>query len=91
MIETSLPYNEEVEQVLIGSLLYNNTLFKSISDFLKADHFVNSHHKEIFTAIERYYERDQIADPITLKSYFKDHPNSKLITDYLIDLASIAT
>ncbi len=90
MIETSLPYNEEVEQVLIGSLLYNNTLFKSISDFLKADHFVNSYHKEIYTAIERYYERNQIADPITLKSYFKDHTNSKLITDYLIDLASNA-
>lgn len=91
MSETLLPYNEEAEQVLLGSLLYNNTLFKSISEFLKADHFVNTHHQEIYTAIERYYDRDQIADPITLKSYFKDHPNSKVITDYLIELASNAT
>jgi replicative DNA helicase len=88
--EDSSPYNPEAEQLLLGTLLYNNAPFEKVSEFLKSDHFVNPVHQEIYTSIQRFIERGHVADPITLKGYFAQHADSADIQSYLINLAANA-
>lgn len=88
--DDSVPYNPEVEQILLGTLLYNNALFEKISEFLKPEHFVNPIHQEIYTAIQRYIERSHVADPITLKNYFTQHPDADQINSYIVNLTTNA-
>jgi replicative DNA helicase len=88
--EENIPYNSEAEQLLLGTLLYNNAPFERVSEFLKAEHFVNPAHQEIYTAIQRFIERGHVADPITLKGYFAQHSDTEAIQTYLIDLATNA-
>ena len=85
---TAQPYNPEAEQLLLGTLLYNNAPLEKVSEFLKAEHFVNAVHQQIYTAIQRYTERGHVADPITLKGYFAQHADADQIQSYLIDLAA---
>jgi len=88
--EDSSPYNPEAEQLLLGTLLYNNAPFEKVSEFLKSDHFVNPVHQEIYTSIQRFIERGHVADPITLKGYFSQHTDADEIQSYLINLAANA-
>lgn len=84
------PYNPEAEQLLLGTLLYNNAPFEKVSEFLRAEHFVNPIHQEIYTAIQRFIERGHVADPVTLKGYFDQHAKSAEIQPYLVTLATNA-
>lgn len=84
------PYNPEAEQLLLGTLLYNNAPFEKVSEFLRAEHFVNPIHQEIYTAIQRFIERGHVADPVTLKGYFDQHAKSADIQPYLVTLATNA-
>jgi replicative DNA helicase len=86
--EDSVPYNSEAEQLLLGTLLYNNAPFEKVSEFLKSDHFANPIHQEIYTAIQKFIERGHVADPITLKGYFNQQTEE--IETYLINLAANA-
>lgn len=45
--EGAVPYNPEAEQLLLGTLLYNNAPFEKTSEFLKPDHFVNPDRKSV--------------------------------------------
>lgn len=84
------PHNEEAEQLLLGTLLYNNAPFEKISEFLRPNHFLNATHKEIYDAIQKYIERGHVADPITLKSYFANHARADEMQGYLVGLAANA-
>ena len=66
----SLPHNIEAEQALLGALLYNNLAYENVSDFLRASHFSERAHEQIYEAITLLLERGQVADPVTLKDYF---------------------
>jgi replicative DNA helicase len=81
-------HNKEAEQLLLGSLLFNNAALENVQEILKAEHFSDSLHKKIFSAICRISERGQVADPITLKGYFSDVKDPGLVDAYLIDLVS---
>jgi replicative DNA helicase len=65
-----LPRNEEAEQALLASLLYNNKSYEKISEFLKPEYFSSSIHKKIYSTISFLIEKGEIADPITLHQYF---------------------
>lgn len=69
-LEKLIPKNESAEQALLGALLYNNGAYENISDFLLPEHFSNTTHQKIYTAISFLIENSQIADPITLYQYF---------------------
>jgi replicative DNA helicase len=66
-----MPNNEEAEQALLGAILVNNEVLNRVADFLRADHFYLPVHARIFEAIEQLVERGQIANPITLKTFFE--------------------
>ena len=63
------PHNYEAEMALLGALLVNNKAFERIQDTLRAEHFADPLHGEIFAAIATLIERGQLADPIILRNY----------------------
>ncbi|MBL25948.1 MAG: replicative DNA helicase [Rhodospirillaceae bacterium] len=64
------PHNIEAEQALLGAILVNNDAFHKVSGYLRPDHFFVPVHGRIFTAAETLIGRGQIANPVTLKSFF---------------------
>ena len=68
----SLPHNIEAEQALLAALLINNEAVHRVADFLLPEHFFEPVHGRIFGAILKLVERGQIANPVTLKTYFEN-------------------
>lgn len=87
--ETLLPQNIEAEQALLGALLHDNRLFEQVGDFLRPSHFIDPLHGRIFEAIAHFIQKGQLANPITLKNYFKEGGASDQVgsAEYLITLA----
>jgi replicative DNA helicase len=65
------PYNLEAEQALLGAILTNNEALNHVDTNLKAEHFYVEIHNRIFTSIMKFYEKGMVANPVTLKQYFK--------------------
>lgn len=65
-----LPQNIEAEQDLLGALLSDNQIFDNIADNLDEAHFFNPLNGRIFAATRKLYSNGQLANPVTLKSYF---------------------
>ncbi|MZR21420.1 replicative DNA helicase [Sneathiella chungangensis] len=89
----SAPHNIEAEQDLLGAILVNNDAAAKVSGFLRAEHFAEEVHRRIYDAASILIERGEIADPVTLKSYF-DHDSALADiggSQYLARLAASAT
>ena len=65
------PHNDEAEQALLGALLLNNRAYEHVSEFLRPEHFAQPVHGRIFAACGKLIERGQMANPVTLKTYFE--------------------
>jgi replicative DNA helicase len=65
------PSNAEAEQALLGAILANNKAYEKVSEFLRPEHFADPIHGKIFFACGRLIERGQIANPVTLRTYFE--------------------
>lgn len=65
-----LPHNDEAEQDLLGALLADNAVFESINDHLDESHFHNPLNGRIFAAMRKLHSKAQLANVVTLKSYF---------------------
>jgi replicative DNA helicase len=83
-----MPHNLEAEQGLLGALMTDNGMMEQISDSLREDHFYDPVHGRIFAAISRLTSRGQLANPVTLKSYFVGDTafDQMDIENYLSDL-----
>jgi replicative DNA helicase len=64
------PINVEAEQHLLGAFLCDNRLLEVVADFLRPEHFANATHARIFDAIQKYADRGQTANVVTLKATF---------------------
>ena len=86
----SPPHNFEAEMALLGAILVNNRSFERVQEFLFADHFADPAHARVYEACAHLIERGQIADPVTLKNYFKDDEDLKAIGGqaYIAELAN---
>ena len=71
----TMPHNLPAEQNLLGAILLENTVLERIDDRLLAEHFYDPLHGRIFSTIQRLIERGQLANPVTLKSFFTDTAN----------------
>ena len=67
-----MPHNLPAEQNLLGAILLNNDVLERINDRLLHEHFYDPLHGRIFSTIQRLIERGQLANPVTLKSFFAD-------------------
>jgi len=65
-----LPCNVESEQAVLGALLINNGALEHIGDQLRPEHFYEPLHGRIFEAIQKFHNKGQIANPVTLRHYF---------------------
>lgn len=88
----TLPHNTDAERGFLGAVLVDNRAFERVSEYLRAEHFVTGQHKLIFEACAKLIERDQIANPITLKPWFEENGTLEAVggTDYLGELAANA-
>lgn len=84
----TVPHNEEAEQALLGAILLNNSALEQVGDFLRPEHFYYPVHGEIYRAIQTLLDRNQVADPITLRDFFATREDLKELhgSDYLVDL-----
>jgi replicative DNA helicase len=64
------PANVEAEQALLGALLVNNDALQHIGDRLRPEHFHEPLHGRVFDAIQKFNDKGQIANPVTLKHFF---------------------
>ena len=85
-----LPHNYEAEMALIGAILANNRAYERVQEFLLPDHFTDPAHAGVYEACARLIDRGQLADPVTLKNYFKDDEALREIggQTYLAELAN---
>jgi replicative DNA helicase len=68
------PANIEVEQALLGALLYDNAAFERLGDYLQARHFYEPFHQRLYQAIETAVRKGQLAEPILLAEQFSRDP-----------------
>ncbi|MDR1907547.1 MAG: replicative DNA helicase [Holosporales bacterium] len=88
--DASVPHNIEAEQALLGAILLNNRAIENVIEFLKPEHFHYPAHGQIYQAIQALLEKNQVADPITLKDFFNQSEILKNIggAGYLVDLTT---
>ena len=88
----SPPVNTEAEQALLGAILVNNDAFDRVSDFLKAEHFVEEIHRRIYEIAGSLIRAGKLASPITLKTFLGEHDlGGVTVPQYLARLAAEAT
>ncbi len=86
-----LPNNIEAEQSVIGSILVSNEIFDEISTIISSINFYDPMHEKIFSAIESLIYKGMLANPITLKSYFKDEKDELNVPEYLVKVTKFST
>ena len=87
-----MPHSPEAEKALLGGIFDNNRAYETVSDFLKPEHFAFPQHGKIFEASAKLIEKGQVADPATLKKFFKSNEELSEIggLEYLEELAASA-
>lgn len=88
----SPPHNVEAEKALLGAIFANNRAYETASEFLRPEHFALAQNGRIYSACGKLIERGQIADPVTLKSFFERDESLSEVggTAYLAELAGSA-
>ena len=86
-----LPNNIEAEQAVIGSILVSNELFDEINTIISSANFYDPMHQKIFNSIESLIYKGMLANPITLKNYFKNEKDDLNIPEYLIKITKFST
>jgi replicative DNA helicase len=82
------PHNLQIEQALLGAVLVNNDLLNVINTDLKPESFYAGVHGKIFEVIQRFHNKGQVANPVTLSHYFAQ--NDEVEDQYLAGLAAAA-
>jgi replicative DNA helicase len=84
------PHNIEAEQALLGAILVNNDAYYRVSDFLKAEHFDEALHQQIFKVASDMIRAAKRANPVTIKTFLPaDQKVGELsIAQYLARLAA---
>ena len=86
-----LPNNIEAEQAVIGSILVSNELFDEINTIVSNVNFYDPMHQKIFNSIESLIYKGLLANPITLKNFFKNEKDDLNIPEYLVKITKFST
>ena len=87
------PHNIEAEQALLGAILVNNDAYYRVSDFLKAEHFFEAIHREIYKIASDMIRAAKRANPVTIKTFLpaEEKVGDLTVAQYLARLAAEAT
>jgi replicative DNA helicase len=70
-----VPYDIEVEQALLGSILVDNRALETVSALIKPEHFYDPLHQRLFEAMSSSLERGgMVLTPLTLHAAMKADP-----------------
>ena len=86
-----LPNNIEAEQAVIGSILVTNEIFDEVNTVVSNINFYDPMHQKIFDAIENMIYKGMLANPITLKNYFKNEKDELNVPEYLVKITKFST
>ncbi len=86
-----LPNNIEAEQAVIGSILVTNEIFDEVNTIISNINFYDPMHQKIFDAIENMIYKGMLANPITLKNYFKNEKDELDVPEYLVKITKFST
>jgi replicative DNA helicase len=88
-----LPHNIEAEQALLGAILINNDALQRVISFLRAEHFFEPIHRQIYGVIVTLIGAGTVATPATLKAFLPADMDIAGLTlgQYLARLAAEAT
>ena len=82
-----LPQNVEAEQMLLGSIMHDNTIYEYVSEYLQADHFFVPAHVKLYKRIHDLIQTGQLANPITIAPLLRTEIDN--IREYLVQLSSM--
>src|SRR6201996_8596866 len=88
-----VPYDIEIEQALLGSLLVDNQALERVSALIKPDHFYDPLHARIYETMAQAFERGSfVLTPLTLHAAMKADPGLVEVggVAYLASLVSAA-
>src|SRR6202041_2862879 len=88
-----VPYDIDIEQALLGSVLVDNQVLERIGALIKPDHFYDPLHARIFETMNQAFERGSfVLTPLTLHAAMKADPGLVEVggVAYLAGLASAA-
>ncbi len=88
-----VPYDIDIEQALLGSILVDNQSLERVGALLKPDHFYDPLHARLFEAMAQAFERGSfVLTPLTLNAAMKADPGLIEVggVAYLSGLASAA-
>ncbi|WP_299350150.1 replicative DNA helicase [uncultured Shimia sp.] len=90
--EDPMPHSIEAEQQLLGAILTNNDIYDRIAAIIKAEHFYDPVHARIFEVASARIARNNLASPVTLKTFLEDDEGLKELGGpaYLARLAGAA-
>ena len=66
--ETQIHTSFEAEQIFLGALLINGELMEHVEEFLIPEHFYETLHQKIYSALKTLFDRQIASSPITVKS-----------------------
>ncbi len=70
-----VPYDIEIEQALLGSILVDNRALERVSGSLKSDHFYDPLHQRLYDIMLQGFERGgMVMTPLTLHAAMKNDP-----------------
>jgi replicative DNA helicase len=88
-----VPYDIDVEQALLGSILVDNQAIERVSQLLQADHFYDPLHQRLYEVMLAQFERGgMVLTPLTVHAAMKNDPGLQEVGGhgYLAGLAQAA-
>ena len=82
-LETSLPYNQQAEETLLGAILVDNDHIASAAEVLSEDDFYIPRLRAIYGAMLALYTQGQGITPLGVQETLKTHGNEKSLTEIL--------
>jgi replicative DNA helicase len=88
-----VPYDIEIEQALLGSILVDNRALETVSALIRPEHFYEPLHQRLFETMSAAMERGgMVVTPLTLNAALKSDPGLQEVggLSYLQGLAEAA-
>lgn len=82
-------YNEEAEQIILGTIIVDNIYHNRVSDILEAKHFMITDHQKIYQKIVDAINEEDVANRVTLDNFFESEISEG--KEYLRQLLSQAS
>ena len=88
----TMPHSVEAEQQLLGAILTNNDVYDRVASIIGSKHFYDPVHARIFEIAAARIAKNQLASPVTLKTFMEDDEGLKELGGpaYLARLAGTA-